>query len=598
VEVIPGANAVLAFRRLSILDLEGGAQPMTTGNGQHIVFNGEIYNYQDLRTALHRAGVTLRTRSDTEALLYTIAYKGRAGLDELVGMFGFAMLDVSKNCLWLARDRLGVKQVYYVDTPEGFFFASEPKALLALPWIEAQLDVKQLPAYFTFRAVPAPSTLFKGIRKLGSGEVLRFDLTTHSWAVERYWQVPEPNTSRHGQGGDALDRFESAFLAAVERRLIADVPVGAFLSGGLDSSLVVAAMRRLGHSDIATFSAVFPGSADDEGVFARRVSARFGSRHFEHAASPADFLGGLEGWVGLNDDLVADASCLPLLAVSRMARANGYIVLLSGEGADELFGGYGSYHKFIGLNRLGRLLPSQSGRQLALRMLKRSGRLASQDVARATEYFVRRGAFMGTAALLGDVELESYLALDLPGAPSLPRAEGSRMSHLLAFDFRTRIPEDLMVRTDRATMGASIEARVPFLDPGVVETAFGLAPRQRAVLGISKVLLRRLALRWGVPHETVIHRKIGFQVPIGPWFRSELAPVWRQILQERAVPGLSYETISETYRRHAAGEGHYEEILWRVAALEFWYRQWVLGSPIKFVPQRDEQTRVAVAATA
>ncbi|HEX6694051.1 MAG TPA: asparagine synthase (glutamine-hydrolyzing) [Longimicrobiales bacterium] len=576
--VAGGANAILGFRRLSIVDLAGGAQPMDTGEGEHIVFNGEIYNYAELRGGLERSGVTLRTRSDTEALLWTMTRKGRDGLSDLVGMFAFAFVDLKRRRMLLARDRLGVKQLYYADTPEGFFFASEPKALLTLPWITPELATEQLNAYFTFRSVPSPHTLFRGIRKLGAGEVLELDLDTHSWSVDRYWTMPVPRVEGGAGMSASLDRFEEAFLGSVKRRLIADVPVGAFLSGGLDSSLVVAAMKRLGHADIATFSAAFPGSPDDEGSFARRVSRAFDTHHYEHQASPDEFLGSLPTWISLNDDLVADASCLPLLAVSRLARANGYLVLLSGEGADELFGGYGSYHKFIGLNRLHRLLMADGPRNLAVRALEKSGRLGGQDRPRTEEYLVRGGAFMGTAALFGPSELSLLLNEEAYATGALPRAGGARMEDLLAFDFRSRIPEDLMVRTDRATMGASIEARVPFLDPAVVTAAFDLAPHQRSLPGISKVLLRLLANRWGVPRQTILHRKIGFQIPIGSWFKSELRPLWGRILDDRLVPGIRYERVASIYQSHVRGEGSFEEILWRVAALELWYRRWVLNS--------------------
>lgn len=578
VEVVREAGAVLAFRRLSIIDHSGGHQPMSTGAGQHIIFNGEIYNYAELRAGLERDGVRLRTHSDTEALLWTMTRKREAGLGDLVGMFAFAHVDVSRRSLLLARDRLGIKQLYYTETPEGFFFASEPKALLGLPWVSAELQTDQLAAYFNFRCSPVPNTLFRGIRKLGAGQVLRYDLDSRRFSIETYWAPPAP--SERGQYGmtEALDKFEEAFLRAVQRRLVADVPVGAFLSGGLDSSLVVAGMRRLGHPDIATFSAVFPGSRDNEAPFARRVSERFKTRHFEHEATPDEFLGALPAWVELNDDLVADASCLPLFAVSRMARENGYIVLLSGEGSDELFGGYGSYHKFIGLNRLHRLLGSAGLRRAAINAMARANLLQGQDRPRAEEYLVRGGAFMGTAALLGRTELADLLA----GASEetimgLPRAPGRRMIDLCAFDFRTRIPEDLMVRTDRATMGASIEARVPFLDHHLVETVFGLAPGQRALPGVSKVMVRALAHRWGVPRETILHRKIGFQIPIGAWFRNELSPFWDRAIRQRVVPGIEYDQVARIYGEHMRGGGHFEEILWRIAALEMWYRRWILN---------------------
>jgi asparagine synthase (glutamine-hydrolysing) len=571
---IAEARAVLAFRRLSIIDLATGAQPMSDDNGHHLVFNGEIYNYREIRSRLENDGARFRTRSDTEVLLRKIRDQGVEGLADLAGMFGFAFVDANKGRLLLGRDRLGVKQLYYAETPQGFFFASEPKALLALPWIRAELAEEQLPAFFAFRAVPAPNTLFRGIQKLPSGCVLELDLETFRAHVRRYWSAGQPR-SEPLPFGEALDRFEAAFETAIRRRLVADVPVGAFLSGGLDSSLVVAGMRRVGHPDICTFSAIFPGSRDDEGSFARRVSARFRTRHLEYEADPTSFLSELERWVTLNDDLVADASCLPLLGVSRLARRSGYTVLLSGEGSDELFGGYGSYHKFVFLRSLAGLIPGRGLRAKALDSLAALGVLQAQDRPRTAEYFIQRANFMGTAALLDEAGLRRLVpGAEHIGAP-LPRASAHRMVDLCAFDFVTRIPEDLMVRTDRATMGASIEARVPFLDHQLVELVFSLPGAFRSLPGLSKVLPRLLSVRWGVPYQTIVHRKIGFQLPIGRWFRTDLRPLWNQILSERAVPGIDYREVARLFGLHDQGRGHFEEILWRVAALELWYRRWI-----------------------
>jgi asparagine synthase (glutamine-hydrolysing) len=574
VSTVVEARAMLAFRRLSIIDLATGAQPMSDGSGHHLVFNGEIYNYREIRSVLERTGARFRTRSDTEVLLRKLTDQGVEGLSDVAGMFAFALLDANRRRLLLGRDRLGIKQLYYADTSHGFFFASEPKALLALPWISAELAEDQLRAYFTFRAVPSPGTLFRGIQKLPSGCILELDLDSSHGPVKRYWSAAQAPCEPLSLG-EALDRFEAAFETAIRRRLVADVPVGAFLSGGLDSSLVVAGMRRVGHPDICTFSAIFPGSKDDEGAFARRVSARFQTRHLEYEADPNSFLSELEGWVSLNDDLVADASCLPLLGVSRLARRSGYVVLLSGEGSDELFGGYGSYHKFVLLRTLGGLIPGRSVRAKALESLERMGILQAQDRPRTAEYFIQRANFMGTAALLDDAGLRRLLASADPNGFSLPRASAHRMVDLCDFDFITRIPEDLMVRTDRATMGASIEARVPFLDHNLVELVFSLPGAFRSLPGLSKVLPRLLSVRWGVPYQTIVHRKIGFQLPIGRWFRTDLKPLWNRILSERAVPGIDYREVTRLFELHDQGRGHFEEILWRIAALELWYRRWI-----------------------
>jgi len=577
VEVIAGANAVMAFRRLAIIDLATGDQPMSAGDDHHLVFNGEIYNYRDVRGALERDGARFGTASDTEVLLRSLMERGAGGLEPLRGMFAFAYLDLARRRLLLARDRLGVKQLYFADVPEGLFFASEPKALLALPWIQPAFAEDQLAAYFTFRCVPAPHTLFQGIQKLPAGAVLTYDLDTRRSRLERYWKLPSERQNGEApiRPGEALDAFEAAFLESVRRRLVSDVPLGAFLSGGLDSSTVVAAMHRLGHPEIRTFTASFPGSRDDEGAFARRVADRFSSEHHVHSASDAEFIGALPQWVELNDDLVADASSLPLYSVSRLARERGCIVLLSGEGSDELFGGYGSYHKFVALRALGSLVPSAGVRGALARALESVGAVGSADRPRVDEYFVRRQPYMGTAAVFGSTELKRLL---LGNLPNLPRASNGGLDALGAFDFVRRIPDDLLVRTDRATMGASVEARVPFLDHDLVDLAHRLPASARAIPGVSKVVLRRLAHRWGVPYQTIVHRKIGFQLPIGAWFRGPLRQLWTNILKERLVPGINYSYVAQLFQAHERQRGHFEEPLWRVAALELWYRRWIVGA--------------------
>lgn len=594
VVVIPEARAILAFRRLSIIDRAGGAQPMHTATGQHLVFNGEIYNHHELRAALRARGVAFQTQSDSEVLLQALRIDGAPGLAPAKGMFACAMLDTARGELLLARDRLGVKQLYYREGRAGFFFASEPKALLALPGVSTALDATQLPQYFVFRCAPAPSTLFAGIARLEAGTTLRRDLHTGTTRIERFWRYPSAprRESEMVPVREAVDQLEAALLESVRRRLVADVPVGAFLSGGLDSSLVVAAMRRLGHRDLQTFTATFPGSADDEATFARRVSTRFNTRHHERPVTADACLDALPRWTELNDDLVADASSIPLLLVSDTARAAGCLVVLAGEGADELFGGYGAHHKFAMLHRAAAMLPSAGARAALVRAAERSGLLSPQNAPRVREYFARRAPYMGAAALLGTDELPSLLDHpDIASAGSL-RASGASFDQICRFDFTTRIPDDLLVRTDRATMGASIEARVPFLDHDLIALVNRMPGVTRMLPGVSKTALRVLAHRWKVPHQTILHRKIGFQIPIASWFRGPLRPFWTSVLKERAIPGIRYDEINRLVEQHQAKKADHAELLWRVSALESWHRRWIRGERSAESPVASEELPV------
>lgn len=585
---IEDCRAVLGFRRLSIIDLATGDQPMSHGGAHHLVFNGEIYNYREVRPGLEKDGAVFRTHSDTEVLLQSLARRGVDGLEPLRGMFGFAYVDGPRRRLVLGRDRLGVKQHYYAETAEGVFFASEPKALLALPWVRAAFNADVLPRYLNFRSVPAPDTLFKGIHKLPPGAVREYALDDlgRGGSERRYWTYPAAAAPQDRiPMAESVDAMERILTTAIERRLVSDVPVGAFLSGGLDSSLVVAGIQRLGRTDVKTFSATFPGSPDDEGPLSSAVARQFGLVNHPVPLVADDFLEVVPRWFSLIDDLVADASSLPLMRVADRGRAEGVIVMLAGEGADELFGGYGVYHRFGQMRRAAALVPTRALRRQALDLALRVGLLGRENEPRAREYFVERRDFLGQAALLDMAGLAEFL----PNVRAeLPRAASGRLEDLGAFDFARRIPDDLLVRTDRATMGASIEARVPFLDHDLVELVQRLAPEARAVPGTSKVVLRSLAARWGVPDSTIRHRKIGFKVPIGAWFRGPLRGVWDDILSRRAIPGLSYDAVARRVRAHVAREASYDELLWRLLSLEAWYARWIDGRDLQWpsVPGR------------
>ena len=599
ITAIPEAQAVLAFRRLSIIDLAAGRQPMASPAGDHLVFNGEIYDYREHRQALTAAGERFRTASDTEVLLRLLTLRGAEALGQVRGMFALAFLDRTRGRLLLARDRLGVKSLYFIDRPEGFFFASEPKALLALPWVRPELDDARLADYFAGRSVPSPATLFRGIERLHPGTVLTRSLAHRTAEVRQYWRLPGPRPAMAPDLSlaEAVDRVEAGLLASVRRRLVADVPVGAFLSGGLDSGLIVAAMRRLGHPEVRAFTAGFPGSRDDESAFAARVSARFGVRQTIVPLHAEEFLALLPRWIELNDDLVADASALPLLAVSDAARRGGCIVMLSGEGADELFAGYGSQHKHLLLRSLARRVTSPSLRRGLVRVLAATRLASPQDLPRLNAYFVRAGAYLGVASLGDEPELARILSADHLGAERFPRATGTSLADLCRFDLGPRISDDLLVRTDRATMGASIEARVPFLDHEFVETVLGLPDRWRAVPAMGKVALRVLGHRWGLPAQTLLHRKIGFQLPLGAWFRGALRPAWRSILADRAIPALRYDGIAALLAAHDRGQGDHAELLWRIFALEQWHRRWIRGERQHADrPRSAERVRAGAAA--
>lgn len=521
--LVSTAHAVLGHVRLSIIDVEGSKQPL--GNEDEsvwVTFNGEIYNYRELREHLLGRGHCLKTSGDTETLVHLYEEYGPEMVHRLQGMFAFAIWDTNSRQLFLARDRMGIKPLYYCRCGGDFVFASEPKAFFQHPGIDARPRPEAIWHYLTFRSVPAPATFFEGIAKVQPGHLL---IVTETGLVDRsYWDIPLGQTgpaSATATSAQIEAQTESLLKTSVKRRLISDVPLGAFLSGGVDSSLIVAMMSTLTNAPVRTYSVGFRDAASSELPYARIVAQRYGTDHHELVLEEDCFADHLEKLTWMRDSPLSEPADVPLYLLSKMARRD-VKVLLSGEGSDELFGGYPkyAYDRFSPMvnwipGRLSQILcsmvPARFRRaEVALRSL------CERDPAdRWPQWFApftRR-----EKALL----MPAHGAWPSPLQEHVRRLQGRALDAMLYADCKVWLPDNLLDRGDRMTMGASVEGRVPFLDHELVEHAFRLPSNVKVRGFVRKWLVKQIALKY-LP-ETIVHRrKVGFRLPLTAWFRGEL----------------------------------------------------------------------------
>ena len=539
------AGVALGFRRLSIVDLSpAGAQPMTSATGRYVVvFNGEIYNFQRLRT---RLDAPWRGHSDTEVLLAAIEAWGlERALGECIGMYAFALWDTREQTLSLVRDRAGVKPLYYALNATSLQFASELKALE----IDRTIDDDAAALYTRFRYVPAPWSIYAGVKKLQPGSILTVSRDGAA-TLTRYWNAAEVAERVQGFTGsdtEAIDRLDELLGDSVALRMIADVPLGVFLSGGVDSSLVAALMQRNASGPIHTFTIGFEDPRFDEARYGREVARHLGARHDELYASHADALALVPKIPHVYDEPFADTSALPTYLVSKLARQTA-TVALTGDGGDELFAGY--HHHFLGarLQRRVRSVP----------------RFARGAVGRALQLIPRTRA-LGRG--LVDDPLARYRDT-MKLHPDLPKLQDpTEMAMFL--DFITYLPDDILVKVDRASMAVSLEAREPFLDHRVIEFAWSLPLSMKIRDDRGKWIARQLLRRY-LPDTLIDREKQGFGLPLAQWLRGPLREWAEDLLKDVAVP-FDEPHVRDLWSRHVAGANHEGE-LWTVLMFEAWRR--------------------------
>ncbi len=591
-------NVGLGHRRLSIIDLSTGRQPLSNEDGTvWITFNGEIYNFQALRAELTGQGHRFSTQSDTEAIVHAYEEYGADCLQRLRGMFAFAIWDEKRRSLLLARDRVGKKPCYYTEMDGRFLFASELQGLLRFPSVRKDVDPTAIDDYLTYGYIPAPKTVFRGIRKLPPGHCLTLALGEAELAAPQiethcYWRLAyEPK--RNVDERQAMEEFSEVLTEAVRLRLVSDVPLGALLSGGVDSSVVVALMSRLSNRPVKTFSIGFDESEFDESSYARLVARRYGAEHHELVVRPRamEILPTLVRHYG---EPYADSSAIPTYYAANLTRRH-VTVALNGDGGDENLAGYdryagslwGNWYRRIpspirrGLvEPLSRLVPDSLPRRYRLRQGKRFLEVASQPAPSAYLSWVSYHRAAQKRALYRPEfrrELNGYdsgawlLKLFQKGATNTSEA----LDTVLAADVESYLAYDLLVKMDIATMANSLEARSPFLDHKVMEYCARLPTSFKLRRGKPKYLLKKLAGDL-LPAENLNRRKMGFGVPVANWFRKELRPaVERQLLSSdtRIHSYLAPDAIRQLWSEHCDHGKDHGCQLWALLCLEVWHRE-------------------------
>ena len=561
----------LSHRRLSIIDVAGSPQPMSDGSGRlHLTFNGEIFNYTQLRAELE---YPFATDGDTEVLLASLLRYGFSALDRLEGQFAFAVYDDRDRSLVLARDRLGVLPLYYYQDAHLFAFASEIKGLLPAIGHRPDLDRSALNAYLAGSSTPAPLTLLQGVRKVLPGHVLRI-AEDGSVTQRRYWSPPPAAETLDVSDAEAVDRLDAALRESVQSCLVADVPVGAYLSGGLDSSLIVALMSRLHGGQVKTFSAGFRG-ASDELPHAREASRLLGTEHHEVVIGPEDFQ---ELWHRLSwhrDAPVSQTADVAVFRLAELARRDVKVVL-SGEGADELFAGYPKY-------RAARWVEVAAALPLSVRApLARAvdGALPASAhrlrvPVRAAGADLQQDRFRSWFAPFTSAERARLLGrADDPGPSTWTDPDGDLVRRMLHTDCQSWLSDNLLERGDRMSMAASLELRPPFLSRNVVELAFRLPSRMKIRGNEGKWAVKQVARRY-LPEHLVSRRKVGFHVPLDEWFRGDLEGTARELLLSPSSfvgSTLDRTAVQQLLERHVSGRGNEIGRLWNLMSLEVWHQ--------------------------
>lgn len=577
----------LAHRRLSILELSGlGHQPMLTSDERlSIVFNGEIYNFAELRETLKAEGHHFRSHSDTEVLLEAYRAWGTACVARLRGMFAFALYDAARQQVLLARDRAGEKPLFYTLSRGQLRFASELKALLADPAVPRVMDAAALDSYLAFGYVPGEQCLVAGVHKLRAGTLAVFDLTSGALQTSTYWTLPAPPIDAEGDESALVDRLEVLLEASVREQMVADVPVGVLLSGGIDSSLVTAMAARISSKPVRTFTIAFPGEGDfDEGPYAKIVAAHFGTEHHQLVAGPAS-LELLPALVQQFDEPIADSSMIPTFLVSELIRPY-CTVALGGDGGDELFGGYTLYEQTLQQERVRNRIPAILRRSLGAAAnhlpVGFPKRIYAQNMALDLPTAVARSGIQFDRRTRA--RLSPMLSATGPEAPAELLRRGAfagvddMVQRLTRADFVSYLCDDMLVKVDRASMLASLEVRAPFLDHRIIEFAFGEVPRsQRLFNDERKILPRRLARKL-LPPELDLNRKRGFSIPIEQWFRSEWGHTVERELATAPAALFNRTVVSNLFAGQRRGLNNGQR-LFAIAMLERWRRAYNIELP-------------------
>jgi asparagine synthase (glutamine-hydrolysing) len=595
----------LGMRRLSIIDLSTGHQPIhNEDQSVWIVYNGEVYDYQGLRTDLEQHGHKFYTKTDTECIVHLYEQYGAASVAKLRGMFGYAIYDFREKKLVLARDRFGKKPLHYALHNGVLYYASEIKSILTVAPELAEIDSAALAQYFTFGYIQDPLTAYRNIKKLPPGHMLEFQ--NGEVKVSQYWDLPGFVPEEARTEDQWLEELETILAKAVKIRMIADVPLGAFLSGGVDSSLVVALMARATSIPVRTFSITFKNGDFDESVYARRVAETFKTDHTEFAVDP-DAVEALEKLSAMIDEPFADSSLLPTYFVSAIARK--YVtVALSGDGGDELFAGYDRY-AIAAQREIFNAIPQPLGKLYqkliypALPHSFRGRKFAYNVVMNSRDRFIHGLTYLSTvdrgAGVLADEFLEQLDSHSKPEdafARIFDQAPAEDLiSKLQYLDVKTYLSGDIMVKVDRMSMVTSLETRAPLLDHIFAEHTTRIPAALKLRNGEKKYLLKKLAERVGVPRDVIYRRKQGFAVPLVHWLRNELKPMILDTLFDSKARSRGYfneRPLRMLVDEHMRGYRDHSHIIFMALMVELWHRNY-LGNVMRTAETSTSATSLA-----
>jgi asparagine synthase (glutamine-hydrolysing) len=580
-------NAGLGMRRLSIIDLVTGQQPMTNEEKNlWVVFNGEIYNFQQLHAQLVQRGHIFKTKSDTEVIVHGYEEFGDDCVKHFNGMFAFALWDIRRRRLFLARDHLGIKPLYYWACKDQIVFGSELKALIAHPGVPKQLDPIALDHFLTLEYIPSPRTIFKGINKLPPGHLLVFQ--DGDLRIEQYWDISETKVP---EDGDACAEVLFSLIGdAVKLQMVSDVPLGAFLSGGIDSSSVVAFMSEASSDPIKTFSIGFGDKTYNELPYARMVAGHFGTDHYEEYLEP-EIAELAERLVRHLDEPFGDFSIFPTYLVSMVAREQVKVVL-SGDGGDELFGGYDTYVA-QDMERYYRWLPNAVRRRYLPSLMERiPPQPSKKGLINKAKRFVEGATlppglqhtrwmmFMNDYDRIALYTPDLRAVLDGNQASSVLEAHFRRtalvdsLAQQQYVDIKTYLVDDILTKVDRMSMAVSLEARVPLLDYRIVEFALNLPAHLKVHRGRTKRILRK-AMADRLPAAVLMKPKEGFSIPLKHWLRGPLKPLMLDLLSVHSLSKhgcFRPEAVTHWVSEHLDGEANHSHRLWALMVFELWYR--------------------------
>jgi asparagine synthase (glutamine-hydrolysing) len=577
-----------AHRRLSIIDVEGGAQPIYNEDGTKlIIFNGEIYNYRQLRTDLEKKGHSFRTNSDTETILHLYEEEGVKCVNSLNGMFSFAIWDRIKKELFLARDRLGIKPLYYAVQDGAIIFASELKAIILNKEVSKDIDLQSLSDYFSFLYVPAPKTIFKNIFKLPAGHTLF--CTRGGPKIEKYWDVIIDDPNSDLLENEHVERILSVLKDSVKCRLMSEVPLGAFLSGGIDSSVVVALMQEAVNSPVNTCTIGFKEHFFDESADARSVAKHLGTKHREFIVKP-DILGILKKVVWHLDEPFADASSIPTYYLCEMARKN-VTVALAGDGGDEVFAGYTNYVRGQLVEKLKQIIPTQLTQMLSFAANRIPSMMKGRTFIKSLIASEKEGYFYRWTYFKADTKkklfskrvarhIEDFDSFRILQPYFHSCTNGDYLSQWQYVDIKTYLVDDILMKVDKMSMAHSLEVRVPLLDHRLVELALSMPTELKIRQETTKYILKQCAVNY-LPEATINKTKHGFLLPIGEWFRRDLKNFAEDMLfGKNSVCNDYFDTkfVRKLWDIHQSNTKRFIDLsmhLWSILVFTIWHRAFV-----------------------